>query len=58
MHLIFPAIVVIAVSAVAILLHPLGLVGKSLWPPSPICPIPTDTQFPFFVVIAIIEAGG
>lgn len=57
LQFIFPAIVVILVSIIALLLHPLGFIGKGLWPPSPICPIPTDVQFPFFVFIAIIEAG-
>lgn len=48
---------VCVVAATALLLHPLGPLGNKIWPPSDICPLPTPEQFPFFVVIAVIEAG-
>ena len=32
------------------------LAGHSIWPPSPMLPVPTDAQFPLFAFLAIVEA--
>lgn len=35
---------------------PAFLIGPSIWPPSPENPMPTATQLPLFIVIAVLEA--
>ena len=45
-----------AVTVVALLLHPFAF-GAAFWPPSLLCPLPSEGQFPFYAFVAIIEAG-
>ncbi|MGZ8876365.1 MAG: hypothetical protein ACXW1F_07805 [Halobacteriota archaeon] len=49
------AILTAILAIAALLLHPFGYLG-SFWPPSDICPAPSDAQFPFFAFLALIEA--
>ena len=44
-----------AVTGASLLFHPVGPLG-TFWPPSPLCPLPNERQFPFFAFVALTEA--
>lgn len=48
---------VLVVTATCLVYHPFGPLGSSLWPPSPLCPLPSDAQFPLFAFVALAEAS-
>lgn len=51
-----PILLAVALSAAALVMHPFGPLGRQLWPPAELCPIPTAREWPLCALLAFIEA--
>ena len=50
------AVLTVVLAGASLAMHPFAY-GAWLWPPSPLCPVPGDAQFPLLALVAAVEAG-